>query len=166
MVRHSLKFTMIVMCVFCLSCSKRPDGMPKTYSCTIKVIKDSAPVEGANIVVYAEKPFSDLVTSGITDSSGNAKLVSLYKNVQVKGIPEGSYKMVVTKQPFLEHTKTPDEIVKMSPGEQMAYEREFKKKRDALPKIVPDALTKRDTTPLKVEVTTQGGNLEVDLSKY
>jgi len=151
---------------FTVSCTKAPDGMPKTYSCTIKVIKDSVPLEGANITLFPENPVGDLVSSGITDTSGHAKIVSLYKNYQAKGAPVGTYKVVITKLPFVEHTKTPQEIALMSPGDANAYEKEFLAKRAALPKIVPDALTKEADTPLKVEVTTSGGELEVDLSKY
>jgi len=166
MTRNFVLFLFVVATIFTVSCSKAPDGMPKTWSCTIKVIRDSAPVEGANITLFPDNPVADLISSGITDASGNAKIVSLYKNYQAKGTPEGSYKVVITKLPFLEHTKTPQEIALMSPGDQIAYEKDFRAKRDVLPKIVPDALTNEADTPLKVEVTTSGGMLEVDLSKY
>ena len=166
MTKYFMLFLLITALVFSVSCTKVPDGMPKTYPCTIKVIKDSSPVDGANIVLYPENPVADLVSSGVTDTSGNAKIVSLYKNYQAKGAPEGSYKVVITKLPFQEHTKTPQEIALMSPGDQIAYEKEFLKKRDALPKIVPDPLTKVVDTPLTVDVTSSGSVLEVDLSKY
>ena len=166
MARNKLLILFGIAAVFTASCSKVPEGMPKTYPCTIKVIKDSAPVDGANIVLYPENPLADLISSGVTDASGNAKIVSLYKNYQGKGVPEGSYKMTITKLPFVEHTKTPHEIASMSPGDQIAYEKEFLAKRDALPKIVPDALTNVEDTPLKVDVTSSGSVLEVNLSEY
>jgi len=152
--------------LFAVSCSKVPEGMPKTYPCTIKVVNGSEPIIEANIVLHAETPIADVVSSGITDTSGSAKIASLYKNYQAKGAPEGSYKVTITKLAFVAHTKTPEEITMMSPGDQIAYEKEFVAKREALPKIVPDELTKVSETPLTVDVTSKGGVLEVDLSKY
>ena len=166
MKRNLLWCLLVLVAVFGASCTKAPEGMPKTYPCTITVIKDSAPVADAMIVLYTENPVANLVSSGMTDSSGNARIVSLYKNYQAKGAPVGSYKVTITKLQHVEVKETPNEIAEMSPDKQAALTQWIQEQRAALPKIVPDALTQDDTTPLFVEVTPDGGRLDVDLSKY
>ena len=166
MKRNLLWCLLVIVAAFGVSCTRAPEGMPKMYSCTITVTKDSAPVEGAMVLLSPESPGADLISSGVTDASGNAKIVSLYKNHQAKGAPEGSYKVTITKLPQVDVKETPDEIAEMSRAEQIALTNRIREQQASLPKIVPDALTQVDTTPLHVEVTPDGGRLEVDLSKY
>ncbi|MGL4594270.1 MAG: hypothetical protein ACRCUY_06030 [Thermoguttaceae bacterium] len=149
-----------------MSCNKAPDGMPKIYPCSVSVVNDSGPVEGAIIMLFPETEIGDIVSTGTTDKNGIAKIATMYQLYTQNGAPEGDYKITIQKEPFLAHTKTPEELVRMDRTELESYTKEYRAKFNVLPKIVPEKLTKHNSTPLKLSITPVGGRLDVDLSQY
>lgn len=74
---------------------KLPDGFPKVYQVTVNVVQDGKPLEGANVLFYAEdEANSRWGIGGCTDATGNAIMAV---NGKYKGAPAGKYKVTVTK---------------------------------------------------------------------
>jgi len=75
-------------------CSKpRPDGLPKLVPCSVTVVQDSKPLEGATVAFESD----DLkwAVGGTTDAKGVAKM---YTHGSYEGAPEGKFKVTIVKQ--------------------------------------------------------------------
>jgi hypothetical protein len=144
----------------------KPNDFPKLYPCKITVTKDGSPVIDAVISLIPEKSVENITFVGSTDASGVAKMRSSQAVYIAEGVPEGIYKVLISKQPTLEHTKSESEREAMNPDELALYEDERQKKIAKLPKIVPPVLNTKDTTPLNITVTALGGELIAELTKY
>jgi hypothetical protein len=71
-----------------------PDGMPSLVTCSILVQQDKIPLVNANVSLIPADG-SKWNAAGSTNDSGIAKLYTLS---QYEGVPEGKYKVVVSKR--------------------------------------------------------------------
>jgi len=74
---------------------QRPDGMPPLYPCSITIIQDGAPLEGAIVSLLSQSGDGKWSSSAQTDEKGVAKLITYG---QFHGAPEGSYHVTVSKR--------------------------------------------------------------------
>jgi hypothetical protein len=74
--------------------SQRPAGLPPLHPCTITVTQNGVPVTDVSVQLIAKEESVWPVT-GITDTSGNAALVT-YGRFQ--GVPVGDYIVVLSKR--------------------------------------------------------------------
>lgn len=160
-----MKKLLLILCVAMLAtftaCGpKVPPGMPKTIPCYVTVVKGSEPIADAQIILYTEAGGS-LTVCGTTDASGRADISTILATYVGKGAPAGEYKVTVLKEVPIEHTKTPEQIEKMTPPEAEKYEMEMQKQRDSKPRIVPKAFTEKATTPFSVTVTPESAGKEL-----
>lgn len=160
-----MKKLLLVLCISALTAfagcgQKAPAGMPKTIPCYVTVVSGGSPVESAQIILYTEEGGS-LTVCGTTNSSGRADLNTIKANFVGKGAPEGEYKVTVLKEVPIEHTKTQEELEKMTPPQAEAYEREMQKQRASKPRIVPKSYITKDTTPFSVSITSSSSGKEL-----
>ncbi|MDO4586366.1 MAG: hypothetical protein Q4C95_03620 [Planctomycetia bacterium] len=148
--------------------SKVPDGMPKTFPCSVKVTKEGTPLVEATVqFVPANNSATNLNISGITDTMGVAQLATSIGTYSAAGAPEGEFIVLVKKDVELEHEKSLEELEKMEYGARMEYMKEYAAKKAALPRVVPDLLGRVSGSPLKVSVTSAGGELlNVEVNDY
>ena len=73
--------------------SKRPDGLPPLYPCTVTITQNGTPAADVS-VRFISKETSKWPVTGITDASGKAVMVTYG---QFKGAPLGEYTVVVSK---------------------------------------------------------------------
>ena len=87
--------TLLAVCTFS-GCGKeqRPVGFPPLYPCQITIIQGEQPLEGAMVRLMSESSKSEWITSGNTNSSGLAQLVT---HAKFSGAPEGTFKVLVSK---------------------------------------------------------------------
>ncbi len=86
--------TLALLAISVCGCSKpHPDGLPKLVPCSVTIVQESKPLEGATVSFES----NDLQWSvgGTTDANGVAKM---YTHGQYQGVPEGTYKVTVVKQ--------------------------------------------------------------------
>jgi hypothetical protein len=85
----------LVLCTFS-GCGKepRPAGFPALYPCKITITQGGQPLEGALVRLMPESGKSEWVTSGTTNASGVAAVVT---HAKFSGAPEGTFKVCVSK---------------------------------------------------------------------
>ncbi|MDD3586188.1 MAG: hypothetical protein PHQ75_03305 [Thermoguttaceae bacterium] len=140
---------------------KVPAGMPKTVPCYVTVVNGAQPIEGAQIILYSAGEGGSLTVCGTTNSTGRADISTILASYVAKGAPEGEYIVTIHKEAAVEHTKSPEELEKMSPPEAEKYEREMQKKRDAMPRIVPKEYTAKETSDLKTTISAANAGKEL-----
>ena len=73
---------------------KTPDGMPPLQPTTLTITQDGSPVADAMITLKALDGGNNFTSGGTTGANGAANLVT---HGQYKGVPEGKYKVAVSK---------------------------------------------------------------------
>lgn len=88
--------------------SAKPKGFPdKLYPCEITITAEAIPLEGARVeLIYQNANQKNWASTGITDTKG---IVEFYTYGKWKGVPSGSFKVVVVKQ--MSEGKEGNEIV-------------------------------------------------------
>ena len=147
-------------------CSKEPKGFPKVIPCTVTVLDGTTPITGVEVSLYSSTPTNGMIFYGKTDTSGVCKVGTAFASFYKEGVPEGNYKVVLVKEPFVEDTKTPEEQSVMSRQEADAYQKQMQDKRDALPRIIPVPLTTNAKTTLSLDVSGKGTKLSVNLAEH
>jgi len=124
---------------------KRPDGLPKLYPCSVKIIQGGAPLAGADVMLVANDPnLMRWPSGGSTDETGVDKLNTYGFN----GVPEGTFKVMVVKTET-EGAASPEEAIKkMQEGGAAASEETFD--------LVSQEYRDQTTTPFTLEVKASG----------
>ncbi|MGI5832264.1 MAG: carboxypeptidase-like regulatory domain-containing protein [Thermoguttaceae bacterium] len=73
----------------------RPKGCPKLYPCTIRIVQDGSPLEGATVALFSDDPeIAKWPINSRTDANGEVKLMTQ----TFPGAPLGTYKVTISKQ--------------------------------------------------------------------
>ena len=165
---HRGIITLSLLAVFVGCGPKPPADFPKTYPCSIVVMKSGAPVEQATVILSAEGAGfpGGLVCTGMTDGRGKAGIKTSYASFVRDGAPKADYKVLIIKDPKPPETKTREEQMVMKKTERDAYEANRAKARDSMPLIVPLLLTKAKTTPIELTVSEGSNTLTVNVDDY
>lgn len=147
-----------------VGCSGAPSGFPKVLPCSVTVLDGTTPIADVEVTLQSETAQKGLVFFGKTDASGVCKVGTTFQNYYKKGVPEGSYKVILIKEPYVEDTIPREEQLEMSRGALDAYRKSMQAKRDALPRIIPVSMTSASTTPLEMSVNGKNSQLEVNVS--
>ena len=84
-----------LIAIGCNSGQKLPVGMPSLKPCVLTFTQDGVPLEGAIISLYPASGSQQWTLGGKTDATGKAVI---FTNGLYEGVPEGSYKVVVSKK--------------------------------------------------------------------
>ncbi|MDR1492290.1 MAG: hypothetical protein LBT05_06185 [Planctomycetaceae bacterium] len=128
--------------------SKLPDGMPPLVKCSVLVQQDKSPLADANVSLIPEDG-SKWNAAGSTDASG---VVKLYTLSQYEGVPEGKYKVVVSKTETI-------------PGIAGASDGSTKGTPDQNFNLVEPQYGDAAKTPLKLEIVKGTVNYEIEAGK-
>ncbi len=139
---------------------KKPADFPEVQPFTVKVVDGDKPIEGVQVLfIYDKNP----VISGLTDSKGVATITTMLQKFTAKGAPAGDYKIQCTKEPIVDHWKTPEEQAQMSKSEKDAYIDEWLAKCAEQPREIPKIWSDYDKTPLTASVPVGGGEVTFDV---
>lgn len=167
MTKRCVSILVCISLIFAVSCSGgAPKGFPKVLPCSITVLDGTTPIADVEVTLRAASDSPGMVFYGKTDSSGVCKVGTTFANHYKEGIPEGNYKVILVKEPFVEETKTQEEQMAMTRPELDAYRAQMQAKRDALPKIIPVALTTAEKTTLTVNVQGKTTELTVNVAEF
>lgn len=156
-----------LLCILGVGCSRRPADMPPVYPCSITVVDNARPIEGAQVILEPLEGTLTVSVNGRTDASGVAVIRSNRLGAQYaeNGAPAGTYRVLVTKQPKWSGEKTPDEVLTMNMSQSTAYVTAYNAAIKSLPREVPLSLSEKRTQTLEV-VASGGGKLTVDVSAF
>ena len=84
----------------------------------------------------------------------------------VTGAPVQQFKVTLNKQPVVEGMKSPEEIEALGLDGIMQYHMEIARKREKLPKIIPETLSQASQTPLLLNLAGGESSLHVEISDY
>ena len=161
-----LIFSLFLFCIFGCQGANVPGDFPKTFPVTITVKDGATPLADTTILLYGQGTRGSWASSGNTDANGVAELVTNQGSYMAKGVPEGSYKVTLSKTPKAPSERSDDEIAAMSYDEQIVYSQKINAELARIPPPIPRVLTNPQETPLTLEVTTSSGELLIDLSPY
>lgn len=72
---------------------RKPDGMPPLHICTVHVLLDGKPLQGAIVTLMNDTPWG---AGGETDAKGKVHIATR----GFPGCPEGEFKVIVSKTEF------------------------------------------------------------------
>lgn len=137
----------------CVSCAgeKRPEGLPNLVPCTIHLVQENAPLADAELLLMAEDAsIARWAVTGKTDANGNARIMTMGK---FAGAPVGDFIVLVNKT----------ELVYKNPPREVNGDID-KGPFDAF-SLVPREYENRDTSPLKVYISKNTKQIELDCGK-
>jgi hypothetical protein len=157
---HCLLFAAITGCG-----SHKPAGVPDLHPAQVKVHDSGKPLDGIGVELYKTTGAAPYSLGGITDSSGIAKLTTTSGSGQYtgSGVPDGSYRVVLRQRIELPPELQTDENSPLAV--QQEQEKKAKKYIDENRKF-SQKLTNPTESPLGLEVSSSGGELDVDVSKF
>ena len=154
---------------FVIGCGpKKPDGIPQLYPAQVTVKNGGSPIADANVMLVSQSSGTSgsWSANGTTDSSGVAVISTSQGNWKSKGVPEGEYKIFITKAPDVKLDSPPESIANDSDALAKFEAEQMKKLREA-PKVIPEKLTNPAQSPLTLTVATSGtAELTVDVSEH
>ena len=128
----------LLCCVAVVGCGRpKPDGLPKLFPCSVKVIQDDAPLADATVTFYGADDFKWAV-SGATDANGVAKM---HTHGTYPGVPEGQYSVTITKNVVEKPEVDPNASASLTISGGQAYD------------LVDAQFMTKDSTPLTITVS-------------
>ncbi|MDR1271169.1 MAG: carboxypeptidase-like regulatory domain-containing protein [Planctomycetaceae bacterium] len=154
----------LLIVFFSLGCNGKPDNVPKNFPCTISVTNGATPIDNVFIVLASETGGVEWSMSGITNASGTATIRTSRLGWQGNGVPAGTYRVTLSKIPTIPEI-SPEEYRRLSAEEQEAYNNEQEKKREKIPKEIPEYLSDFILSPFQLTVAQGQKNfLAVDVA--
>jgi hypothetical protein len=156
-----LPVSLIFISLF-FGCQRQPEGMPEVVPCTITVLKNGEPFEGADVSLHKPEGNGTLSMMAFTNSQGVAKIYTHLATYKESGVPVGTYKVTVDKPVKLIQA---DEHPEFTPKQHKAYKAELEAENEKL-RIIPKKLTQPSTTPFEIIVESKGGECMIELKDY
>ena len=159
---RTLIFSAIVLSITALSgCGgqSRPADLPRLYPCTVTVLQDGRPLGEGIVKLVSTDPSFRWVIFAQLDSSGTGKV---YTQGLYVGVPEGEYKVVVSKEESVSEQVGPTitrqdgdsgETITVTPTSVKVYT------------LVEKEYTDAKTTPLSITISQKGNNQTFDCGK-
>ncbi|MDR1270918.1 MAG: carboxypeptidase-like regulatory domain-containing protein [Planctomycetaceae bacterium] len=135
-------------------------GMPKRYPASLTVIQDGKPLADAQVVLINIDPNSNWSGGGNTDKNGVVQLRTLG---QFNGIPEGTYKVGVSKIAYPAHIEIPAEVPYGDKEAMKEYNRLVKEYEDNT-FIVVEQKFSIDNSNIQVTISPENLKTTVDVS--
>ncbi len=158
---------MVVSLLLTVGCHRHPAGLPKCYPCSVLLLKDGAVIPDSKVTLVPVEKGKNFVGAGTVDSTGLAVVTTHYRGDEVKGVPAGDYKLVVSAPSDMELEIIDRSVLRqMTNEERYALQQKTKEAiRDSNP--VPTALRTPENSPVTVTVSSGGENkIEVEMSDY
>lgn len=166
---HRLTLLVPCLCLFLfVGCSQKPPELSNLFPVTITVKNGDTSMAGVHVSLTTDAVRDVWGSSGMTDSSGVARIESTLRSHVATGVSPGTYKIVLTKSVDLppELQSSPDEEDAGMETPELIAKRKKRDKYIAENRIIPEKYSSSSTTPLTVTVEPKtGANATVDISQ-
>lgn len=160
-----LFLTILSVFSFSVGCDKRPEGFPKLVPCDLTVTKGGEPLAGAVLILSPISGGGEWISSAKTDTSGKAVLKTSMKDYVQTGVPEGDYRVVVSKRVDVEYEMSPEEASRLSPSELTGLQQRYEKRMEEA-RIVPAVFESAMLSPAQITVSSSNSQYQFDLNDY
>ncbi|MDR2762525.1 MAG: hypothetical protein LBB88_08005 [Planctomycetaceae bacterium] len=164
---HIKKF----VCLFALGliaiggCSSNiPDGFPtKLVKFSVTIQHDGKPIEGVAVWLYSDDADAKYHVNATTNADGIALMKTSINSYSKTGSPSGTFKGTLMHRPKVPSDLTKEEWQKLNEEES---EKQVKKisAEVAKMKLVPAICENLATSPLKITVPENGGNVAIEIT--
>ena len=164
---------LILLMTFPLVCggcgnSQVPDELRNLYPATVTVKDGEQPITGLLVTLVSKDSHGAYACNGVTNGKGVAEIRSSRGSYTGKGVPSGTYTVVL-----LETIELPPELVPQESDQDLPQSARVAKDRKAeefmqsAMRSVPAVLTATGTSPIDVSVTKkQGGTVVVNVAEH
>lgn len=150
-----------------LGCSKSPEGFPKIYPFEIKVHKSGSPVSDVQVMFRpTAESGNSWAVGGTTDKNGIAVIQTRMGQYSASGLPEGEWRINLTKAAVPVEEKSPEDLAKMSENERDQYRYSIGQKAKKLPPEVPYLLGDSQLSPLVYKMGNTADKMEINIADY
>lgn len=144
----AITLAVLILGIGCSSEPDRPANMPELHPVTLTVVQGGTPVDLASIRLIPDLHSSPWYSGGSTDESG---VVEVRTHGKYLGVPEGTYRVTVTKIEMPETQTGSLSDINQSPKQDSTYD------------LVDPQFTNPTKTPLRLEVAPGTNAKEFDL---
>jgi len=154
--------------LICCGCggTQVPEELRDLYPATVTVMDGDQPMAGILVTLFAKSGHGAYACNGVTDGKGAAQIQSSRGSYTGKGVPAGTYSVVLSENIVLPadlEPQTSDED--LSPTAQAEKERkrnEFVSKN----RLVPSVLTTASSPTELVVAKGKNATVEIDVAKH
>jgi hypothetical protein len=128
-----------------------PEGLPKLYQCTLTLYINNIPLDDATVMIIPIEPEKSIwVAGGVSNSHGMVKPMIQGK---YSGVPEGKFKVTVTKRKIeIDEQKVADILKQEKKMEERTVRAVIAKNASETINLVHPNCAQIHTTPLEIEV--------------
>ena len=138
-----------------------PDGMPRLYPAAIEVTQEGTPLAGATVTLVSDDPvLARWGPTGVTDASG---IAALQTDGMYRGVPLGTYKVVVTKRAKEPHPNPELAGAERGTPQEAQYDRLDRARR--IISYVEPQFGSIGETPLTIEIVAGQRTYSIDAGK-
>ncbi|MDR0335497.1 MAG: carboxypeptidase-like regulatory domain-containing protein [Planctomycetaceae bacterium] len=144
-------FLLVIFIVGCQHRSSLPPDIPPLTVCKIKVTQNGEPVNNASVSLIPVTKTENWRTNGITDANG---IVVPFTNGLFEGVPQGKYKVVVSKNEQDNNNHIPP-APSMGESGYEEWMKKYSSKKNATMtySLIEKQYTSFATTPHEIEVS-------------
>ncbi|MDR0608728.1 MAG: hypothetical protein LBG58_01295 [Planctomycetaceae bacterium] len=152
--------------IFGVGCgTKKPAGFPNLVPCNVSVTKGGKPIDKTVLTLVPVSNGGEWISSGLTNSGGIAEISTILSSYSSKGVPEGEFKVFLSRPIEIDLKVSQEDVINMS----VAEHEKLKKETDRLTeeaRVIPEKLESIVTTPAKITVTEGKTSYKIELNDY
>jgi hypothetical protein len=153
----------LIFIVGCLS-PKIPEGFPKKLvQFSITILHEGKPVENALVWLYPDDPDAKYHASATTNANGMALMETSINSYSKAGVSVGTFKGTITHRPKVPSDLTKEEWQKLSYDEAVAQSKKIAVEVAKM-KLIPATWENLTTSPLKITIPENGGNVTIEIT--
>jgi hypothetical protein len=152
--------------VVILGCSSKniPEGFPaKLVKFSVTILHDGKPVENVAVWLYSDNADAKYHVNATTNADGVASMKTSINMYSKTGAPSGVFRGTLVHRPKVPSDLSPEELQKLS-EEEIAKLSKKVAEEVAKMKLTPTSWANLATSPLKITIPENGGNVTIELT--
>ena len=158
---------LLLTCFGCSGGGKVPEELRNLCPASVTVTNGTQPMAGVMVTLLAKGSQGAYACNGVTDNNGVALIQSSRGSHTAKGVPAGTYSVIlsesITLPADLESQESDQDLPPQAAAAKEAKRAEFLKTH----RVIPESLTLTVSSPLELAVADKSGaTLAVDVAQH